>query len=150
MTKDQHNNYQHEYRKRKVHRVIIFSQAQYTFLFELAKKQDKPFGTFVRELALAQGKNEYVLPSDEATHSVKILLIKYGSNLNQLAHIANAKKEVSNDTIKTVQQEFLAMKDAIVKIYDKPIPVKELVRNTLITTPSYSEEIRDVLIQLKV
>ena len=96
MTKDENKNYQHEYRKRKVHRVIIFSQAQYKFLFELAKKQDKPFGTFVRELALAQGKNEYVLPSDEATRLVKILLIKYGTNLNQLAHIANAKKDTED------------------------------------------------------
>jgi len=148
MSTEEKKDYGKEYRKRKIHRVIIFSQAQYQLLFKLAQKQQKPFSTMVRELALAQATNQYVLPLDTQTHEVKILLIRYGSNLNQIAHISNSKLEVSPELIETIQAEFKALQKAITAIYDKPIRVNDLVHNTLIKTPSYANEIKEVLTQL--
>ena len=148
MSTEEKKDYGKEYRKRKVHRVIIFSQEQYHLLLKLAQKQQKPFSTMVRELAIAQASNNYVLPLDSQTHEVKILLIKYGSNLNQIAHISNSKLEVSSESIAKIQVEFKALQKAITAIYDKPIRVNDLVRNTLIKTPSYASEIKAVLTQL--
>ena len=147
MTSKERKKYLKQYREHKVHRVIIFSKEEYELLMSKAEKQNKPFSTMVRELALAQATNEFVLPNDEQTHEVKILLVRYGTNLNQISHISNSKREISQETIEEIQQQFLEMRNAIVKIYDKPIPVKELVRNTLIKTPAYADDIKEILIQ---
>jgi hypothetical protein len=148
MSKDK-NEYQKEYRKHKVHRVVIFSQEQYQLLKKLSLQQQKPFTTMVRELALQQATNQFVLPLDEQTNEVKILLIRYGTNLNQISHVCNSTHKVTTEIIEEVQTNFLEMKKGIVKIYDEPIQVKELVRRTLIKKPEYAKEIKFILTELQ-
>ena len=140
--------YNKEYRKHRVHRVIIFSKEEYEHLSALAEKHRKPFSTLVRELALAQSNNEYLLPLEEQTQEVKVLLIRIGTNINQIAHICNATKKISLDIIKKLQAEFSELQRAMIAIYDKPMRISDLVRNTLIKTPNYAEEIKAVLNQL--
>ncbi|QMU65123.1 MAG: plasmid mobilization relaxosome protein MobC [Flavobacteriaceae bacterium] len=148
MTAEEKKAYNKEYRKNRIHRIIIFSQEQYDMLLKLAQKHHKPFSTLVRELALSQAKNQYVLPLEEQTQEVKILLVRIGTNINQIAHIANATKKISIEIIKKIQTEFSELQKAIIAIYDKPQSVSELIRNTLIKTPSYADEIKTVLNQL--
>jgi len=148
MTASEKSAYNKEYRKHRVHRVIIFSKEEYEYLITLAEKHRKPFSTLVRELALAQSKNQYLLPMDEQTHEVKIQLIRIGTNLNQISKIANSKNEISLDIIKKIQTEFSKLQKAIIAIYDKPLRISDLVRNTLIKTPNYADEIKAVLNQL--
>ncbi|QMU64813.1 MAG: plasmid mobilization relaxosome protein MobC [Flavobacteriaceae bacterium] len=148
MTADKKSAYSKEYRKLRVHRVIIFSKEEFQHLTALAEKHRKPFSTLVRELALAQSKNQYLLPLEEQTQEVKIQLIKIGTNINQIAHVCNATKKISLDIIKKLQAEFSELQKAIVAIYDKPQSLSDLIRNTLIKIPSYAEEIKAVLTQL--
>lgn len=145
MTSVQKNNYQKQYRKDKKHCLIIFSQEQHQFLNEKAKKAGKSFGAYVREQTLAKVGEKYILPFDEQTHEVKILLIRYGTNLNQIAHLVNSTKKISPEIIQKIQAEFAEMQTGIMKIYNAPIQVKDLVRNTLIKNPEYAEKIKTVL-----
>ena len=140
MTSDKKSAYSKEYRKLRIHRVVIFSKEEFQHLTTLAEKHRKGFSTLVRDFALAQSKNQYVLPLKEQTHKVKILLIRYNTNLNQIAHIANATKEISLEIIKKVKEEFSELQKAIIAIYDKPLRLSDLIRNSLIKTPSYAEE----------
>lgn len=50
MTPEAKKVYNKEYRKHRVHRVIIFSKEEYEHLTTLAEKHRKPFSTLVREL----------------------------------------------------------------------------------------------------
>lgn len=144
---EKQKEYQKQYRDRKMHRLVIFSQEQYQLLQKVAERQQKPFSTMVRELALAQASNQYVLPLNEQTHEVKILLIRYGTNLNQIAFVANSTRKTPSEILEKVRANFHEMQTGIMKIYNSPIEVKELVRRTLTKTPSYAEEIRKVLTQ---
>ncbi len=149
MTQQEKSDYQKAYRKQKVHRVIIFEKDEYQFLFDKSKKARKPFITYIRELALAKAKEVYIVPFDKQTDEVKILLTRYGTNLNQIAHIANAKKDISLLEIQQIQKQFSEMQQGIQKIYNAPIKVKDLVRNTLIKNPEYFAEIQKVLKDLR-
>lgn len=143
------NNYQKQYRKHRVHRIIIFSQEEYKILMGIAEQQRKPFGTLVRELALAQASNRYIIPYEKQTHRVKILLIRYGTNLNQIAHVLNSTKAFPKGGIDNIKKEFSKMQKGIMKIYNEPIQVKDLVHHTLIKNPDYLEEIELVLKEFK-
>jgi len=145
MTSAKKNTYQRRYRQEKKHCTIIFSLEQHQFLDRKAKKAGKGFGSYVRELALFKAKEEYILPYNEQTHEVKILLVRYGTNLNQISHLCNSTRKVSPEIIEQVRQQFSEMQTGIMKIYNAPIQVKELVRHTLIKTPEYSKEIENVL-----
>lgn len=149
MTQQEKNEYQKAYRKQKIHRVIIFEKDEYQFLLDKSKKERKPFITYVRELALAKAKEVYIVPFDKQTAEVKILLIRYGTNLNQIAHITNSKKDISLLEIQKIQKEFTEMRQGIQKIYNTPIKVKDLVQNTLIKNPDYFAEIQKTLNKFK-
>lgn len=149
MTHKDKNTYQRHYRQQKKHCTIIFTPEQHEFLNAKAKKIGKPFGTFLRERALASVSKEYILPFESQTNEVKILLIRYGTNLNQIAHLVNATKKISPEIIEDVRANFTKMQAGIMKIYNTPIEVKELVRRTVIKNPSYASEIIDVLNQSK-
>jgi hypothetical protein len=125
MTNKEKNTYQKQYRQEKKHCTIIFELEQHGFLNSKAIKAGKPFGTYVREQALANASKEYVLPFDTQTHEVKILLIRHGTNLNQIAFVANAKKDISLEIIQQIQKQFSEMQQGITKIYNAPIEVKE-------------------------
>ena len=139
------NKYQRLYRQEKKHCLIIFSQQQHLFLKAKAGKAGKPFGAYVRELALASASNEYILPFDEQTHEVKILLIRYGTLLNQVAFMVNSTKTATPEIIEQVRVNFSEMQAGIMNIYNAPIQVKELVRHTLIKNSDYVSEIAHVL-----
>lgn len=145
MTKEEKKKYDHQYRKRKKHRVIIFTLSQYNFLLRKAKEEGKPFGTYVRELALSQAKNEYVIPYNQQGEEVKILLVRIGTNINQIARVINTKQEVFADQIEEVQNQFSELRDGIHKIYNAPLQVKDLVRRTVFQNPAYAKEIKTVL-----
>ena len=149
MTHKDKNTYQRHYRQQKKHCTIIFTPEQHEFLNAKAKKTGKPFGTFLREIALASVSKEYILPFDTQTHEVKILLIRYGTNLNQIAHLVNATKKISPEIIEHVRANFAEMQAGIMKIYNTPIEVKELVRHTVIKNPDYAKEIEKILNELQ-
>lgn len=135
----------HQETKYRIRRLIIFSKEEYEMLLTKANLQRKPFGTFVRELALAKVKHEYIVPLDIQNHEVKLLLLRYGVNLNQIAHICNALGKISLAEIQKIQKQFSAMQQGIMKIYNAPIQVKDLVRHTLIKNPEYLGEIKKIL-----
>ncbi len=56
---------------------------------------------------------------------------------------------VSPEIIEQVSANFAEMQQGIMKIYNAPIEVKILVRNTVIRTPDYAEEIQIVLNELQ-
>ncbi len=147
--KDRKNTYQKQYRQQKKHCLIIFGQEQYNLLKTEATKAGKPFGAFVRELALASASIEYILPYDQQTHDVKVLLVRYGTLLNQIALVVNSTKTVSPEIMERVRANFFEMQAEIKKIYNTPIEVKELVLHTLIKNPDYADDIQQVLTQLK-
>ncbi len=149
MTSKDKNTYQRQYRKDKKHCLIIFNQEQHSFLSEKAKLAGKSFGRYLREQALSKSKEEYIVPLDKQTHEVIVLLVRYGTLLNQVAFVVNSTKTVTPEIIEQIRVNFSEMQTGIMKIYNAPVQVKILVRNTLIKTPSYAEEIRNVLTQLK-
>lgn len=145
MNRKSHTEYLRDYRKHRVHRVIIFSQEDYDMLLALAKKYHKPFSTLVRELALAQANNQYLLPNEQQAKSVQYLLKKMGTNINQLAHVANATLELPYDGIQFMQKEFVKLENDIKNIYHKPIIIEDIIQYAISTSPAYIERIKNIL-----
>ena len=145
MPSNQHTEYQKHYRKHRIHRVIIFSKEEYQLLLDLAKEHHKPFSTFVREVALAHVSNQYVLPNDEQTKAVQVLLIRYGTNLNQIAHVTNATFHISREKIFELQHQFQKLRQEILDLYNKPIPVEEVIRNAINKNPEFKQRIELIL-----
>ena len=145
MNKKTHRDYQREYRKHKMIRVIIFSQNEYRILQNAAQEQQKPFSTFVRELALAQVTNQYVLPNAMQTKSVQLLLTRIGTNVNQIAHLANATLQISSEKIQSIQKHFSKIEEGIMDIYKKPVLVEDIVRASVKANPDYLKRIETVL-----
>jgi len=145
MPSNQHTEYQKQYRKHRIHRVIIFSKEEYQLLLDLAKEHHKPFSTFVREVALAHVSNQYVLPNDEQTKAVQVLLIRYGTNLNQIAHVTNATFHISREKIFEIQNQFQKLRQEILDLYNKPIPVEEVIRNAIHKNPEFKQRIELIL-----
>ena len=148
MNRTPHTEYLREYRKQKVHRIIIFSQEEYQQLLHLAKKLKKPFSTLVREMALAQANNVYLMPTNEQLSSVQYLLKKLGTNINQLAHVANATLELPHDGIQFMQKEFAKLESDIRKVYHKPISLEEAIKNALLDDPETIKQIEKILQRL--
>jgi hypothetical protein len=140
-----HKEYLRDYRKHRVHRVIIFNQDDYDMLLAVAKKYHKPFSTLVREFALAQANNQYLLPSEEQTKSVQYLLKKIGTNINQLAHVANATLELPHSGIQFMQKEFIKLENDIKNIYHKPIIIEDIIHYAISTNPAYVKRIENIL-----
>jgi hypothetical protein len=145
MTSNQHTEYQKQYRKHRIHRVIIFSKEEYQILLNLAKEHRKPFSTFVREVALAHVSNQYVLPNDEQTKAVQVLLIRYGTNLNQIAHVTNATFHISQEKIYEIQNQFQKLRQEVLDLYNKPIPVEQVIRDAITKHPEFKEQIALIL-----
>ena len=147
MNRKSHTEYLRDYRKHRVHRVIIFNQEDYDMLLALAKKYRKPFSTLVRELALAQAQanNQYLLPNEQQTKSVQYLLKKIGANINQLAHVANATFELPHSGIQFMQKEFVKLENDIKNIYHKPIIIEDIIQNAISTNPAYIKRIENIL-----
>ncbi len=145
MNRKSHTEYLRDYRKHRVHRVIIFNQEDYDMLLDLSKKYQKPFSSLVRELALAQANNQYLLPNEEQTKSVQFLLKKMGTNINQLAHVANATLELPHSGIEFMQKEFINLENDIKNIYHKPIIIEDIIKYAISTNPAYIKRIENIL-----
>jgi|GEM_PF-6758928 len=145
MPTNEHTEYQKQYRKHRIHRVIIFSKEEYQLLLDLAKEYHKPFSTFVREVALAHISNQYVMPNDEQSKAVQVLLIRYGTSLNQVAHLANATSHISHVGILNIQKQFQKMRQEIIDLYNKPVPVEEVIRNAIHKNPEFKQRIELIL-----
>jgi Mobilization protein NikA len=140
-----HTEYQKQYRKHRIHRLIIFSREEYQTLLNSAKEHHKPFSTFIREMALAHISNQYVLPNDEQTKAVQLLLTRYGTNLNQLAYISNATFHIDDDRIAVIQNQFQKLKQEIIDLYNKPISVEEVIRDAFRRDPEFKKRIAIIL-----
>lgn len=145
MTSKKRADYQREYRKQRIHRVIIFSQEEYQTLLKSARDCKKPFSTYVRQTALSLGANRYVLPDYEQTRAVQLLLVRYGTLLNQIAYVSNATFEVSPGAIQNIQTQFRKMEQQITALYNKPILVDDVIRNTVLKNPDYLRRIKTLL-----
>lgn len=145
MPSKNHTEYQREYRKQRVHRVIIFSQDDYKTLLKSAQEYQKPFSSHVRELALSQVSNQYVLPNDKDTKRVQILLIKFGTTQNQIAHVCNATFNVSQEAIERIQTLFKQMEQDVMAVYRNPPLVENVVRKAILKNPDYLHRIKTVL-----
>lgn len=145
MSSKNHAEYQRNYRKNRIHRIIIFSIEEYQTLENSARECKKPFSTYVRELALSQASNQYVLPDMEDTKRIQLLLIKFGTNLNQIAHTANAIYDVPPSVITQVQEQFKNMEREIMAVYKNPPLVEDMVRDSILKNPEYLDRIKTVL-----
>lgn len=145
MNKETHRDYQREYRKHRMIRVVIFSQDEYRILQNAAQEHRKPFSTFVREMALAQVTNQYVLPNAKQTKAVQLLLTRIGTNVNQIAHLANATLQISTEKIQSVQKHFSKIEEGIMDIYKKPVLVEDMVRASISKDSDYLKRIETVL-----
>jgi hypothetical protein len=145
MSTKNHNEYMKAYRKDRIHRIVIFSHEQYELLLQSAKEHKKPFSTHVRELSLAFVSNQYVLPSDEQTKAVQVLLIRYGTNLNQIAHVANATFQISREKIFEIQNQFQKLRQEVLELYNKPISVEQVIRDAITKQPEFKEQIALIL-----
>ncbi|MEZ5196391.1 MAG: plasmid mobilization relaxosome protein MobC [Bacteroidales bacterium] len=147
MAKQNRNEYLKEYRKQRIHRVIIFTPDQYNLLQKRARKYGKPFSTFVREMALSQASNQY-LSHDHKLKEIRLLLIRLGTNTNQLAHVANATFSIPHPGIEDLQKQFKSIHQEIMKVFQKPILVEDVVRNAISKDRNYIQRIETIIKEL--
>jgi hypothetical protein len=111
---------------------------------DTAKRFSKPFSTLVRELALVQASNNYLLPNEKQSRTVQVLLTRIGTNINQLAHVANATSQIPQG-IEQISRQFIKLEKDVMNVYHKPIMVEDMVREAIIKNPEYLNRIEAIL-----
>lgn len=133
------------YRKEKIHRLIIFNPDEFELLKKEAEKYGQSFSGFVKNSALAYLNQEFILPSPEQTREVLIAFTRYGTNLNQIAHISNSNKSIFSNQVSHIQNNFNELNKKITRIYTQPFKLEQVLSQTLKTNPTYIEQIKPIV-----
>lgn len=143
--KENRKRYVKEYRKKRIHRVIIFSQEEYDLLVQASKNHDLPFATFVRESALKYISRGFIVPDKDELKNIQVLLRRYGVLLNQAQFVINSQKYASPEQIRSIRKNFFDLEKEIRGIIESPIIIEDFIADLLKQDPSYRPKIQTIL-----
>jgi len=143
--KENRKQYLKEYHKVRIHRVLIFSKEEYALLKKGSKNHKLPFATYVRKCALEYQSRGFIIPDEEETKKILVLLKRYGVLLNQICAVINYQKYASPEILITVQGNFNALEKELRNIFEEPIIIEDFILNLIKKDPSYINRILTII-----
>ncbi len=111
-----------------------------------AKRHQRPLARYVRECALAYTQQVFIVPDEEQVHRVEVGMRKIGTNINQIAHLCNAKRSVSYLNVLKLQNQFSELEKVIEKHLRKPMTLENLIKKELPKRPDLIQVIERYII----
>jgi hypothetical protein len=143
--KENRKQYLKEYHKERIHRVIIFSKEEYALLKKGSKNHKLPFATYVRKCALKYQSRGFIIPDEEETMKICVLLKRYGVLLNQITYVVNSQKYINKETLIRVKGNFDSLEKELRGIIEKPIIIEDFILNLIYKDPSYINRINTII-----
>ena len=143
--KEYKKEYKKKYQQERIHRVVIFTHEEYELLKRASDNYKLGFSTFVRESAIKYLSRGYIIPDKEQTKSVLVAFKRYGTLLNQIAHIVNSTKKADLHHIKMIQDNFSDLEKELKQIFTEPVPVDDLLKRVITKEPQYIDKIQSIL-----
>ena len=137
--------YLKEYRKERIHRIIIFSKEEFALLKKGRKNHKLPFATYVRKCALNYQSRGFIIPDEEETKKILVLLKRYGVLLNQIAYIVNSQKYVNKEILIRVKENFDSLENELRGVIEEPIIIEDFILNLINKDPAYINKIQTVI-----
>lgn len=144
-TRENRKRYLQEYQRKRIHRVVIFSQEEFALLKQASKNHNLPFATFVRESALKYLSRGFIVPDKNETKQILVLLKKYGVLLNQITHVVNSQKYANHEVLYRVKDNFTALENEIRRIIESPVIIEDFISSLLKEEPSFHSKIQTIL-----
>lgn len=111
-----------EYAPTKKRVNLTLTLQEHKRLQKAAKKSGRKLAPFIREAVLAALEQRYLVPADtqQQLDDAIIQLRKIGTNINQLAHHANAKQHTTAEDLRLIRQALTRMEHALKKTITEP------------------------------
>lgn len=141
----------HWYRKQwraednKTHkrRSLRVSRPVDRFIEKEANRHGLSFSGYMIALAEAQSQRRLVTPisDQQVQQDIRILLKKYGVNLNQIAHRVNQRDALYQNELIAIQRDFSVVEKQMLHTFNNPIDVVAAFRSLAKREPQFAKQI---------
>ncbi|PCH91047.1 MAG: hypothetical protein COB85_09675 [Bacteroidetes bacterium] len=140
---------QKEFREKNVRKEIILTRKEFSVLCKAAKKHKIKLAPFIKQAALAQVAEKYLLPSDSVVQELELAIRRIGNNVNQLVRYAHQNNYLPKETIAEIQNQLNELEGKISKAFREPLKVHHLVEFAIKKHPELVEQLENLLSKYK-
>ena len=114
-------------------------------LSALAKAHGLKLSPFLKACVLAYLEKLFILPDRKVLHDLEVGMRKIGTNINQIAYVANRESSVSANALDQLILHTKDLEALISKSLTYPDDLESLIRKALVELPSFAVILQRIL-----
>ena len=142
-------DYQREYKKKHHRKELLFKKEEWNILSNAAQKHKMKESNFLKSCIFAYLNQCFILPDDEDVRSLEIALIRYGTNLNQVARMANTRGDVLSGEIEKVIKDYKELRAFVHESLRVPNTISQLLETELENNPHLLTHLETLILERK-